>query len=343
MSNFNLYFGETSDEDWQAFAGAQGLANIFHQQAWSQLLQVCYGYRPFVISLRDADGTIYAAIPMMEVDRIFRNRRWVSLPFSDHCAPLSSDPAALICMTDLLSCFAARSTSPAIEIRWDLSGANRPPDYVLHTLTLDHDFEKVGNAIHHSHLRNVRAAQANGIKIRHGVGQEELSVFYNLHLQTRRRLGVPVQPVNYFNLLNELVLKKGFGFISLAYHGTECLAGAIFLHWKNTLTYKYGASTLSGLSLRPNHLIFWDAIQWGCENGYSRLDFGRTDCENDGLRTFKSRWGAFEVPLSYCSFPSQKRQPIRAGLLTQTIKALIRKSPTWMGRLGGEIYYRHIG
>lgn len=343
MSDFKLHVDETNDGEWQAFAATQSPVNIFHHPAWSQLLKECYGYRPIVLSLRDINGTIHAALPMMEINRPLQKRRWISLPFSDHCAPLSSNAIALAQLTDLIKRLTTDQRSPSIEVRWDICGGNLPPDYVLHALALNPNFEKVVGGIHHSHLRNVRAAQSNGIQIRHGVGQEELSTFYDLHLQTRRRKGVPIQPIHYFNMLNESILQKGLGFISLAYHGDKCLAGAVFLHWKETLTYKYGASSVSGQPLRPNHLIFWDAIQWGCQNGYTILDFGRTDCENTGLRAFKSRWGAREFPLRYSNFPSPKEKNIQMGLLTTMINTLIQKTPAWTGRLIGEIYYRYLG
>lgn len=342
MKNFDLQFVPPEDQDWRDFIERQPNINIFYHPNWMGMLEACYGFQSFGMILRDESGIIRAGLPIMKVDHAFRKRRLISLPFSDHCAPLTADTAALSYLTDTLKSYAGLSASPALEIRWNLLSENLTTDLVLHTLPLDANFEAVRRGIHHSHLRNVRIAQANGIQIRRGVGYEELSVFYDLHLQTRRRQGVPIQPRKYFNLLDELILKKGLGFISLAYHDSVCLAGAVFLYWKNTLTYKYGASTEAGLSLRPNHLIFWDAIQWGCENGYSLLDFGRTNCENNGLRLFKSRWGAHEFPLHYSFFPSKKTSPAQAGLLAPIVNTLIRKSPAWMCKLGGEIYYKRF-
>jgi CelD/BcsL family acetyltransferase involved in cellulose biosynthesis len=77
------------------------------------------------------------------------------------------------------------------------------------------------------------------------------------------------------------------------------LAAGLFLHWYHTLTYKYSASDDEGQKLKPNHLLTWTAIRWGCENGFKIFDFGRTDVKDEGLRTFKNRWGAKELPLIY--------------------------------------------
>jgi len=342
MSEYELQFIEPDGQDWNTFIGQRPDSNIFHHPAWHQLLGKCYGYRPFAMVMRDPDGSIRAGLPFMEVNRPHRKRRWISLPFSDHCSPLTNEPEVLARLSTSLNTLSGEHGNPNIEVRWDLSGTPSEQDcmdYVLHVLSLDQDVEKVKSRIHHSHLRNVKAAQAHEIQIRRGVSERDLEAFYRLHLETRHRQGVPIQPRRYFKLLHEMILQPGLGFISLAYHGSECLAGAVFLHWNRTLTYKYGASTEAGLSLRPNHLIFWDAIRWGCEQGYSVLDFGRTDLENSGLRIFKSRWGAREIPLRYFNTP----QPDPANgerAFMSAAQAVISRSPLWLCKLAGEIYYR---
>ena len=75
------------------------------------------------------------------------------------------------------------------------------------------------------------------------------------------------------------------------------IASALFLSWNGTTIYKFGASDPEHWPLRPNHLIFWTAIRDSCERGDHRFDFGRTDLENTGLRSFKEGWGAVERPL----------------------------------------------
>ncbi len=150
---------------------------------------------------------------------------------------------------------------------------------------------------------------------------------------------MPVQPWRFFQLLGEELLKPGFGYILLAYKESECIAASIFLRWKNVLTYKFGASSFDGLIYRPNNLIMWAAIQWGCENGCSLLDFGRTEIENKGLRKFKNGFGAQEMPLVY-SFLSGKA--IRAGKkrLYNFMHYLIHHTPPWFCRAAGEAFYR---
>src|SRR5215208_5141372 len=120
MSASRLEFIEHSDHDWQIFAASQKQANIFHHVAWSRLMQECYGYRSFVVIVRDAKGQICAGLPMMEVEGPFSRRRWVSIPFSDHCSPLYCNLAALEKLTSALAFEAQQSASLKLEVRWNL-------------------------------------------------------------------------------------------------------------------------------------------------------------------------------------------------------------------------------
>jgi CelD/BcsL family acetyltransferase involved in cellulose biosynthesis len=345
MSVSSLEFIEHWDHDWQVFAESQKLSNIFHHAAWSGLLQECYGYRPFVVILRNAGGQISAGLPMMEVGALFSHRRWVSIPFSDHCAPLYSDPTALREFAEALTFEAQKSEIRKIQLRCELSAKfelQSSAQYVLHTIELNSALEEVKKRIHRSHLGSIKTAQARGVQTKFGRTLEDVRTFYSLHLESRHRQGVPIQPYHYFETLYKRLIEQGLGFVLLAYEKEQCLAGAIFLHWNHTLTYKYAASRSDPLHLCPNHLLLWNAIEWGCNHGFTRLDLGRTSIENMGLRSFKSRWGAEETPLLYTSLPHKSNQ-ISNHLLLKVMGVVIQRSPSWVCRLSGELLYKHFG
>ena len=283
-----------SDERWRTFAALQPWANIFHHPAWTKLLAECHSYRPFVVAVYDANGQVCAGLPLMEVNSALTGRRWVSLPFTDHCRPLYRDEDALIKVRDALADLYQDHQVPRIEVRWEL-----PPhpaiqsacDCVLHTMPLSGDAECVAQRMQDKKRRLVKAAEQKGMRILRGTSAEYLDAFYRLHLLTRRRHGSPIQPRKFFKLLEECVMEQGLGFVLLAYKDEVCLAGGVFLRWNNVLTYKYSASSGTDLQLRPNDLLLSAAIHWGCENGCTLLDMGRTQMEDTGLREFKNRWG----------------------------------------------------
>src|SRR5437868_2436930 len=76
------------DVAWSELVAACPDAMPFHHRSWIRLLAECYGYKPFVIGRRDADGSLATGVPAMEVTSPLGGRRWVSLPFTDYCPPL---------------------------------------------------------------------------------------------------------------------------------------------------------------------------------------------------------------------------------------------------------------
>jgi lipid II:glycine glycyltransferase (peptidoglycan interpeptide bridge formation enzyme) len=239
--------------------------------------------------------------------------------------------------------FSRDQNNTRIELR-----GNYPPhglfhthsDHVLHELNLEPNPEALFDQFHSMHRRNIKKAQKSGLRVEQGTEQEYVDAFYGLHLNNRQRLGIPVQPKRFFTLLREKLFEQGLGFVLCAYADDECIAANIFLHWGQTLTYKFGASNPERLDLRPNNLLMWSGICWGCENGYRLLDMGRSSLSNIGLRQFKSRWGAKESPLIYSTL-SAKPLSSPSDKLERLMHTTIRNTPSWVCRATGELIYKH--
>ena len=67
------------------------------------------------------------------------------------------------------------------------------------------------------------------------------------------------------------------------------VGAAVFWHYNGHLVCKYQASDQRYWDYRPNNLVLWAAMRWGCEQGCTDLDFGRTDGDAEGLAAFKRR------------------------------------------------------
>lgn len=322
-----------ADRRWVDLASSDPAALPYHNPAWAQLLADCYRFEAF--ALVDREGA--NGVPVLEVRTPAGRHRWLSLPFTDVCPPLG--PAELGPALGE----ACNATSRSLELRAAATGggASVTPVGVFHTLDLSPGPDAIFAAFHRSQVqRGVHKAEKEGVEVHRGERREDLvDTFYRLHLATRVRQGVPVQPRRFFRLLWERLLARGDGFVSLAYAGARPVAGAVFLTWQGAITYKFGASDPAFLKLRPNHAIFWDAIRNASAAGLRTMDFGRTDLDNSGLREFKSSWGAHEQPLLYSGFGMQIQtgHERTAGILG----AVIRRSPEWVCRGLGEALYRY--
>jgi CelD/BcsL family acetyltransferase involved in cellulose biosynthesis len=235
--------------------------------------------------------------------------------------------------------------APRIELRTATAGAGwgSEAQAVTHVLDLTAGAEEVSAGFSRSQVRrNIRRAEREGVTVQAGTSDAHVRSFYKLHMRTRRRQGVPVQPRAFFRLLARRMLDEGLGEILLAYVGDTAVAGAVFLFWNGTTIYKFGASDPAAWPHRPNHALFWTAIQRSCARGDSWFDFGRTDLDNTGLRTFKTSWGAVERPLVYSVLP-RAAHPRRDGLANRAMSGAIRHGPEWVCRAAGETLYRYAG
>ena len=211
------------DERWRDFVSGHPEALPFHHPSWARVLSESYGYRSFVLAVTDEEGRISAGMPVMEIRKRFRSPRWVSLPFTDQCPPLANDRI----MTARLVALADRAREHAnvarLEVHADLPGedVHRRPRGVAHVLSLSPDPKLTFERFSRSQVqRNVRKAQRVGLTLRRAETAEDLTEsFYRLHLGTRRRLGVPVQPRRFFDLLWRLVIAPGHGLRSSGLSG----------------------------------------------------------------------------------------------------------------------------
>ena len=167
-----------------------------------------------------------------------------------------------------------------------------------------------------------------------------LEVFYRQHVTTRRRLGVPVQPRRFFEVLARDYIEPGLGFVVIASLGDTPVSSAVFLAWNRRIEYKYSASDRSHGDVGAGQAVVWDAIRWGCQNGHLELDFGRTERGHEGLRRFKRAWGGVERDLTYTVLADT---PPRApgGRAMRILEPVIRRSPEIVSRAIGWAGYRY--
>jgi len=332
---------QVRDPRWVAFVESCPHALPFHHPAWVDLLAECYGYRAFALALMDPAGAISAGLPVLCIGGARGKQRWASLPFTDYC-PLLTRPGSEPALADALATELAARHVTVFEQHAELPEGRHLHRWVegyRHTLALSGTPASVYSRFSKMHQRNIRKAENSGVRIEHGCSAADVDTFYRLHLMTRRRLGVPVQPRRFFRLLAHRLQDEGLGFVLAAYVQDAPVAAAVFLNWNGTLVYKYGASDQAFWNHRPNNLLFWRAIQWGCENGYTTFDWGRTDAEDQGLRDFKSGWGSREEDLVYSAIADRLPRH-SSGWIRRAMGTVIRRSPTWVCQAVGESLYR---
>jgi len=336
------------DSRWQTFLDGAGDASVFHHSAWLALVGRRYRYPMSALCVTDDGGEILAGIPLARVASRLTGRRLVAVPFSDICAPAyatGAGEAVSAALTQALVDERSR-TGLAIEVRARLdgvAGTHVVDGFLTHRLPLAPDADAVLARASKSQVRRgIAKARREGVVVEPSFDRNGLREFYELHVQTRRRQLVPVQSKGFI-LGFESLFSRGLGYVLISRHEGRAIAAAVFLNYGATLTYKYGASDENFLHLRPNHLLFAEAIRRGCAAGLNELDFGRTDPDNEGLAKFKRSWGADEQPLAYTYLSDEGPNGVGHGLAGKVITEAIRRGPRQTGRVIGTALYRHVG
>ena len=168
--------------------------------------------------------------------------------------------------------------------------------------------------------------------------------FCRLNTITRKDHGLPPQPRHFFQGVQDQIISKNMGFIVLASFRGAAIAANVYFCFGDQVIYKYGASDRTYQHLRANNLVMWEAIKWACDKGYKTLCFGRTEPENQGLRQFKTGWGAREYLIKYYRYDLQKDTFIKAPeIVNPFYKKLFSKLPIPALNMLGRILYRHMG
>src|SRR5207244_5444464 len=212
-----------------------------------------------------------------------------------------------------------------------------------HTLDLRSGAEELSTRFTSPVRRAIRKAERSDVSAVVVRNRAAIDAFYRLHVQTRRRHGLPPQSTSFFLNIYEHIIRPGLGFVVLAQRGSRSLAAAIFFCFGKNALYKYGASDKRFQELRANNLVMWQGIQFLARNGAGKLHFGRTACENDGLRRFKLSWNTEEEPIGYFRVDSSGRQFLAAARPNSGFhKRIFGVLPLVVNRLAGSMIYPHL-
>jgi Acetyltransferase (GNAT) domain len=338
------------DVRWEPFLEWHPDASVFHSRPWLQTLQQSYGYQPVAYTTSSPDQPLQNALVFCRVRSWLTGSRLVSLPFSDHAQPLVNNAVALAEILGHLQTLRARESWRYIEIRpRTLQGgptnlgldATASESFVWQRVDLHPEPDRIFAGFHKSCVqRKIRRAERDGVTCVEGRSSELLNDFYQLSILTRRRHGLPPQPLSWFrNLLHCL---GNLALIRVAFYRCEPIAAILTLCFKNSLTYKYGCSDERFHNLGAMPLLFWKAIEAGKQGGVTEFDLGRSEIDNPGLIHFKENFGAESSLLQYYRLPARAMQP-RASWGARIARDVFARMPGSLLTATSRLLYRHLG
>jgi hypothetical protein len=210
------------------------------------------------------------------------------------------------------------------------------------TLDLARPFQAIEKAADRETRRHLRRAREAGVSVECARGAEAIDCFFALQLESRRRLGVPSQPLKFFRTVHEVFARLDSIEVWFALHQGKRIAGVVVLCDGNELHAKWSAR-VAGSPDGSSHLIFMAIAEHHAQRA-SSLDFGRTDSRNRGLSRFKRELGASATDLPYSYFPQMPTVTSAENLtgVWQTASRVWRNLPLPVARVLNNVTYRYL-
>jgi hypothetical protein len=335
------------DQRWDDFVARHSQASVFHQRSWLNALALSYGYEPFVLTSSPPDRALNNGVVFCRVFSWLTGKRLVSLPFADHCEPLLNCAEEMEEFGKWLLKECDRNGWRYIELRpkldFQCSGFEAEQSYFLHELDLSPNLEKLFLGLHKDSIqRKVRRAEKEGLVCDIGNSRKHLDDFYRLLLMTRRRHRLFPQPESWFSNLVSCMGDKIK--VRLARKGDTAIAAIVTLQNRSSVVYKYGCSDETVHQLGGMPFLFWNLIEESKSAGMKELDFGRSELSNQGLITFKDKFGAQKRQMTYCrSTNSKQKKAATDQLHVQLARHFVSVFPDAALRTVGKVFYKHIG
>jgi len=214
--------------------------------------------------------------------------------------------------------------------------------YWFHELDLAPAPQQLFERLHkNSFQRNILRAEKEQLSYEAGRSQRLVDEFYRLLMLTRRRHRVLPHPRNWFTNLVECMGDKVE--ISVARKSDAAVAAMLTLRHRKSVVYKYGGSDAALHHLGGMPFLFWRLIEESRASGAEKIDFGRSDLDQEGLIAFKDRLGARRKLLTYYRYTNGAERQQLAPLKSERLRKFVSTMPDGVLSVASRMLYRHMG
>jgi hypothetical protein len=278
---------------------------IFHTLKWKKFIQDSFKVNieyAAAIDHNNQKNTIVTVLPFAQIkSKIFKNRI-ISTPYLEF-GGITGNPSNLKCILNYLK--AKFPNNEYIEVRSNKlpipnqinssngSGIITKTEYTTTILNLPNSKDDLWKNIHKHKRNEVRKAQKKEIITRQ-LNQDDLNKLYKLYLITMQKHGTPPYSKKYF---------KNF------FSQSKLVAVVLGFVYNNQIHITLNASLSKFNDKKINTAVYWGLIE-SCYKQktinqigkITSIDFGRSHKNNTNL-TFKKKWNANSIDLTYIYFP----------------------------------------
>ncbi len=330
-----------SGTEWDSLVDQTAEPQFFHYSSWAKTLIDTYSFKPLFYSTVSEKS---CTMPFIQVKSLKGKKKAIALPFSDGCDIVCKSIYHEKLVNALLG-EAKRLGLDTLEFRGTETFAplGEPShSYWGHRLDLTVGEKKLWADLASSTRRNIRKAQKESVSVAFHDDLKSVHEFYRLHCITRKRHGLPPQPIRFFDNIHKHLISGGKGKVALATAGGKVVAGAVYLFTKKSALFKFGASDKNQQHFRANDLVMWEAIRSFSEKGYKVMSFGKTEKYHEGLCRYKEGFGGVRVQLNDHVYDvSSGKKLLEAPSVHGIHNKVFRRMPISILRFCGEMLYRY--
>jgi serine/alanine adding enzyme len=309
---------------WNGFTDNQKYSSLYNLSEWHKIIQTIYGHNSYYFIANNIDykvdllinsttnnkidhKNIIGTLSFVKIKSWFFGNHLISIPYFDSGGILTTDKQAeiafLVKSVDLaenlgVTHIELRQNYPLLSAKdfvsnqavWNLCLSNKKVRMVLDI----HENSELLMKSFASKLRSqIRKPIKEGLIAKIG-GVELVDDFYHVFAENMRDLGSPVHSKKFIAETLKAFPKTANVFV--VYGNQKPLAGSVAIGFKDTLSNPWASSLRRYSHLAPNMLLYWSMLEFACQQGYKRFDFGRST-PGEGTYKFKEQWGAKPEPL----------------------------------------------
>ncbi len=302
-----IEFNDENSHLWNDFVFNHDNSSYSHLYEWKRIFEDSYSLETKYVGFK-FDNNLAAVLPIAMVRPILKKSIGCSLPFLGYAGLLTLEKYHTVRLNDILFNVSKVLGVKVLETRAvDRSlTESETCEYTL-MLSLPNNASLIWDRLDAKVRNQIRKAQKSGLTAKWGI--EQFDHFYKVYAKNMHDLGTPVHSKKFFSKI--IFYLKDYVDILCIRKDDTVIASMFLIKFRQCLSDPWASSYREYLNYNPNMLMYWEALKYGAENGFTEFDFGRSRL-NSGTFKFKAQWGAKPVPLVYDlhSFDERNKQSI---------------------------------
>lgn len=277
---------------WDEYVHSTAGSGIFHLSGWKDVMERTFGHETHFLIARQGDQFL-GVLPLLHVRSRLGGHYLTSMP-GGLCAEDDEAAAALL---ETAKGMVRSTRAQYLIIRdslraWPVPGMVTDQEHCTLVAPVSADWEQVRQRISRRSREQRNQAARAGVEV--VSGPETLDRFYPTYSRAMWEKGTPTFGIRFFR--NILAQFPAHFDVLMVQRGSQVLGGWFVASFRDTVYCTWAGILSRFYRLKPSHVLYWETLRFGSENGFQWLDFGRSRWDS-GTFVFKKRWGGEPRPL----------------------------------------------